>query len=127
MVTTAGTKSTRTIDTTNERGLYALPNFGAEATKITQTDEIHSMECIDTKEVSSTPTPPPRIDLRDLHAVRRELAAVYRNMRTARIPIQDGTRLAFVLDLIRKAFDTALLQDRVQILEQALEHRGRFQ
>ena len=39
------------------------------------------------------------------HAVRRELAAVYRDMRANRILPTDGTRLAYVLDLLRRAFE----------------------
>ena len=31
------------------------------------------------------PIPPPKIDLRDAHAIRRELAAVYRDMRSGAI------------------------------------------
>jgi hypothetical protein len=69
------------------------------------------------------PTPSPKIDLRDAHAIRRELAAVYRDMRAGKIEPQDGTRLAYVLDMIRKAYDTSILQDRLEILERTLNHR----
>ena len=69
------------------------------------------------------PTPPPKIDLRDAHAIRRELAAVYRDMRSGAIEAQDGTRMAYVLDLIRKAFETGVLQDRIESLECAIAPR----
>lgn len=71
---------------------------------------------------SSDPTPP-RIDLRDANAIRRELASVYRDMRGGRIETSDGTRLAYVLDLIRKAFETGQLQDRLEAVERTLEER----
>ena len=77
---------------------------------------------------SDTPLPPspdPKIDLRDAHAVRRELAAVYRDMRTNRIVPTDGTRLAYVLDLLRRAFETGDLQDRLETLEMTLTVRKR--
>jgi len=66
---------------------------------------------------------PPKIDLRDAHAIRRELAAVYRDMRAGSIESQDGTRLAYVLDMIRKAFETAVMQDRIEALERTLNQR----
>ncbi len=61
-----------------------------------------------------TPLPPAKIDLRDAHAIRRELASVYRDMRGGRIETQDGTRLAYVLDLIRKSYETGVLQERLE-------------
>lgn len=71
-----------------------------------------------------TPTPLPKIDLRDAHAIRRELAAVYRDMRGKRLETQDGTRLAYVLDLIRRAFETGVLQDRIEALEKTISRRS---
>lgn len=67
--------------------------------------------------LSPTPT---KIDLRDSHAIRRELGAVYRDMRSGRIETQEGTRLAYVLDMIRKAYETAVLQERIESMERAL-------
>jgi hypothetical protein len=69
------------------------------------------------------PAPMPKIDLRDAHAIRRELASVYRDMRAGRVASQDGTRLAYVLDMIRKAYETAVLQDRIELLERSIDHR----
>ncbi len=63
-----------------------------------------------------TPTPP-KIDLRDVHAIRREMAVVYRDMRSGRIDTADGTKLAYVLDMIRKAYETGLLEERIARLE----------
>jgi hypothetical protein len=66
---------------------------------------------------SNSVIPTPKIDLRDAHAIRRELASVYRDMRAGRIASQDGTRLAYVLDLVRKSYETAVLEQRVIALE----------
>ena len=66
---------------------------------------------------------PTKIDLRNSHAIRRELGAVYRDMRSGRIETQEGTRLAYVLDMIRKAYETAVLQERIESMERALGHK----
>lgn len=68
-------------------------------------------------------TPQPKIDLRDAHAIRRELGSVYRDMRSGRIASQDGTRLAYVLDMIRKAYETAVLAERLELLERTINPR----
>ena len=65
----------------------------------------------------------PKIDLRDAHAIRRELGSVYRDMRAGRLASQDGTRLAYVLDMIRKAYETAVLADRLELLERTINPR----
>lgn len=67
------------------------------------------------------PHPPPKIDLRDAHAIRRELGSVYRAMRSGQIPTQDGTRLAYVLDLLRRAVETSDLQNRIELIERQFE------
>ena len=69
------------------------------------------------------PIPPPKIDLRDAHAIRRELASVYRDMRNGTIETQDGTRLAYVLDMIRKAYETSVMQERLEMIERTIAHR----
>ncbi len=68
---------------------------------------------------------PPKINLHDAAAIRREIAAVYRDMRGGKIETQEGTRLAYVLDIIRKAFDTEVLQERLELLERTIEHRSK--
>ncbi len=83
----------------------------------------HGPETYDERGNPLDPTPLPKIDLRDAHAIRREIAAVYRDMRAGRIASQDGTRLAYVLDMIRKAHETAVLQDRIELLERTIDHR----
>ena len=69
-----------------------------------------------------TPTPP-KIDLRDAQAIRREMAVVYRDMRSGKMETQDGTRLVYVLDMIRKAIETGSLAERMEMLELTLTQR----
>jgi len=68
-----------------------------------------------------SPPPQKKIDLRNAHAIRREMAAVYRDMRSGRIEGQAGSRLAYVLDMIRKAYETCVLEDRVIQLERDID------
>jgi hypothetical protein len=63
-----------------------------------------------------TPTPP-KINLHNADAIRRELGAVYRDMRSGRIDPADGTKLAYVLDRIREAYETSVLEERISLLE----------
>jgi hypothetical protein len=79
----------------------------------------NSPEIYDQQGNQLTPTPP-KIDLRDAAAIRRELGSVYRDMRSGRIDPADGTKLAYVLDAIRKAYDSEILQARLEILERTL-------
>ncbi|MBK6355393.1 MAG: hypothetical protein IPF44_00980 [Betaproteobacteria bacterium] len=60
---------------------------------------------------------PPKIDLRNAEAMRREMAAVYRDMRAKRIDVHDGTRLVYVLNALRQAYETDVLQKRLEKLE----------
>lgn len=80
-------------------------------------------QLLDPAAIPPPSTPLAKIDLRDAHAIRRELAAVYRDMRAGRILTQDGTRLAYVLDMVRKAFETGVLQDRLNALEMTIDAR----
>lgn len=61
--------------------------------------------------------PAPRLNLHDLESVRREMAKVYRDMRTNVIDTQDGTRLVYVLGEIRKMFEVIELERRITELE----------
>lgn len=63
-------------------------------------------------------SPPPKIDLRNAEAMRREMAAVYREMRSGKIDVQDGTRLVYVLNMLRQAYETDVLQKRLEKLEE---------
>ena len=66
---------------------------------------------------------PVRIDLYNPAEIRREMGKVYRDMRTGKIPAQDGTRLGYALDMIRKAYETDIMQERITLIEQALKMR----
>lgn len=66
------------------------------------------------------PTPLARIDLRNLEAVRREMARVYREMRAGELPPESGTRLVYVLDRIGKLIETAQVEQRLSELERRL-------
>ena len=66
------------------------------------------------------PTPPARVDLRNLEAVRREMARVYREMRAGELPPESGTRLVYVLDRIGKLIETAQVEQRLVELERRL-------
>lgn len=64
-----------------------------------------------------------KIRLNDAETIRMEMARVYRDMRLGRIDTQDGTRLAYVLDMVRKAHETCELQRRVEIIDQVNKTR----
>jgi hypothetical protein len=61
----------------------------------------------------------PAVDV-SIEIIRKEMAAVYRDMRTGRIDCQIGTRLAYVLDLIRKSHETTVMRDKLGVLEKAV-------
>jgi hypothetical protein len=67
---------------------------------------------------------PSKIDLRNGHAIRREIANVYRDMRNGGIEPADGTKLAYVLDMLRKSYETAVLEDRLNQIEAKLKSRN---
>ena len=46
-----------------------------------------------------------------------ELASVYRDMRCGNIETADGTKLAYVLDQLRNAYETAVLEQRLEDVE----------
>lgn len=68
-------------------------------------------------EVVVLPTPR-ALNLHNLDAVRREMARVYRDMRTNRIDSQDGARFVFALSQIAKMFEMCDLEQRIGQLEQ---------
>lgn len=66
--------------------------------------------------------PCPKIDLRDAHAIRREMGTVYRNARAGKINTQDMTRFIYALECMLRAYDVCVLQDRTEQLEKTIEH-----
>jgi hypothetical protein len=61
----------------------------------------------------------PAVDA-SVEVIRREMAAVYRDMRSGRIDCLDGTRLAYVLDLVRKSHETNVTRNRLGAIEKAM-------
>lgn len=61
---------------------------------------------------------PPRLNLSSSADIRRELAKVYRDARQGKIDPADATKLAYLLDLMRKMIETEELEKRLQRLEE---------
>lgn len=62
-------------------------------------------------------TPSPKIDLRNAIAIRREMGNVYRMARAGKISTKDMNSYIFALDVIRRAYETCVLQERLEKLE----------
>lgn len=62
-------------------------------------------------------TPPPKINLQNAAAIRRELAAVYRDARAGKIETQDATRFGYLLNLLGQAYEREVLENRLEALE----------
>lgn len=62
-----------------------------------------------------------RIPLRTADDVARELARLYRQMKAGRIPTADGSRLAYVLHLLRQTIEVGSLEQRIEALENAAQ------
>lgn len=67
-----------------------------------------------------TPPAPPKIRLCDLESTRREMAAVYRDMRGRRLDTSEGSRMVYALSLIGKLIEAASLERRIDELERLL-------
>jgi len=63
-------------------------------------------------------TSPPKINLQNAAAIRRELAAVYRDARAGKIETQDATRLGYLLNLLGQALEREVLENRLEALEE---------
>jgi hypothetical protein len=67
---------------------------------------------------SDAPTPPRlRLKLATADDVRRELAKLYREARTDRVPVADASRLANVLQILARCIETSDLEARITELE----------
>jgi hypothetical protein len=84
-------------------------------------DDEGELVTVDGVEVVTAPTPRLRIPLNTASDVQRELARLYRQMKAGQIPTQDGSRLAYVLNLLRQSIETGDLEARIQALEQIKE------
>ncbi len=66
---------------------------------------------------------PYRIDLKSIDDVRLEMARVYRDMKSQKIPTSDGTRLVYVLGQIGKMIELHDIEKRVEELELVYESK----
>ena len=66
---------------------------------------------------------PPKIDLKTIDDIRLEMAKVYRDMKSQRIPTSDGTRLVYVLSQIGKLIELNELEVRMEALELVYESK----
>jgi hypothetical protein len=79
--------------------------------------------------VDDAVTPPPvlpalpKIDLRNLEAIKREIGTVYREARGGGISPTDATKLVFILNVLVQVARTVELEDRLQQIERLLESR----
>ena len=62
-------------------------------------------------------------ELATLTDVRREMAKVYRQCRSGKIPPDDGSRYTYMLSQIGKVLEAAEVEARVEALERALGRR----
>ena len=82
--------------------------------------ETYSLETLTSKAIHLTPYP-----LKSTCGTPTRSAGKWRGFTATcgRIETQDGTRLAYVLDMVRKAYESSVLQERLEIVERTLEHR----
>lgn len=66
--------------------------------------------------IGRLPTPP-RLNLGNVEAVRREMARVYRHAKFGQMPTQHATRLVYMLSQILKAFELTDIERRIEALE----------
>jgi len=71
-------------------------------------------------EVITTPTT--KINLATAEDIRREMGRVYREARNNKLPINEATKLTYILTQILRATETFLLEERLSALE--LTHSG---
>lgn len=64
-----------------------------------------------------------RVPLRNLDEVQRELARLYRDMRSGQIETQDGSRMANVLQILARVIDGGQIEQRLAALEEADRRR----
>jgi len=64
----------------------------------------------------------PRINLATAEDIKREMGRVYREARTNKLPINEATKLTYILTQILRATETFLLEERLSALE--LTHAG---
>lgn len=68
---------------------------------------------------------PQTIHLKTADDVRLEMAKVYREMRTSRMPLEDGTKLVYVLGQLCKIIEISEVQKRIEAVERVLNRRNK--
>ena len=92
-----------------------------------QNDSDNPLAIVDPVEVCRQLPPRLRLPLRTADDVQKELARLYRSMKAGGIAPADGTKLAYVLNLLRQAIETGQLEARLAALEaEANKVRGRY-
>ena len=83
--------------------------------KFTQENTLETLsgELVDIK-------PTPSIHLKTIDDVRLEMAKVYRDMKSQKIPTHDGTRLVYVLAQIGKMIELHDIEKRINLIEEKL-------
>ena len=64
----------------------------------------------------------PRINLATADDIRREMGRVYREARSKKLPVNEATKLTYILTQILRSTETFLLEERLTSLE--LIHSG---
>lgn len=54
--------------------------------------------------------------------IRRELVRLYRDCRTGRVETSDGSRLAFMLNLLAKMIEASDIERRIAAVEQQMQN-----
>jgi hypothetical protein len=78
-----------------------------------------------TPQGDKSPSGPP-IRLANADEIRIEMAKVYRQAKNGQIGMQDATRLVWILGELGKAHERAVLEHRLDTLEQAARSAGRI-
>lgn len=78
---------------------------------------VRDSETIDGRTLKVVPLPRLRLPLKSVEDVRREMARVYRDMRSNRLDRADGCKLAYVLSSLGKLIELSDLERRISILE----------
>ena len=94
-----------------------LKSLGGQA--MTSSGGKSSLELIENEGDSFSPLPTSKVDLRSPVALRRELASLYRDARSGKLDPGAATKLAYLLELLRKSFETADLYERLKLLEKS--------
>jgi len=84
---------------------------------------VQPSEIVEESNITLLPAKAKKIDLHDSHAIRRELASVYRDMRSGKVEMADGTKLGFMLNLLLKAYETCELKKQLDEIKRELDRR----